>query len=130
MAPAWLKFLISALILASGCACAWRYLRSAEGGGQASPLRGHRPWRRVGAGICLVLAIMFVLGANLIDIPDRPRVYGAFWLVMLGLLLWLCGLALKDLHYTRRLLAEARARHAAAGASGTGPAPASTELKP
>jgi hypothetical protein len=110
MPPVWLKFLLSAFILLTGCACAWRYWRMPERCGGSSPLRGHRPWRRVGAGICLVLAIMFVAGANLVDIPDHPRMYGAFWIVMLLLLLWLCGLALKDIHYTRRLLHEWRDR--------------------
>lgn len=126
MPPVWLKFMLSAFILVTGCACAWRYWRMPECGSDSLPLRGHRPWRRVGAGICLVLAIMFVLGANLVDIPDRPRIYGAFWIVMLLLLLWLCGLAIKDLRYTRRLLLERRDRRRTTGRFGP-PHPSASE---
>jgi hypothetical protein len=67
-----------------------------------------RPWRRVGAAICLIVSIMFVLGVYLVDIPDHPRVYAAFWVVILLLLFWACGLAIKDAWHTRRLLARWR----------------------
>ena len=115
MAPPLLKFLLSACILATGLGCAWLYLRrpSRAGGAGHQALGGERPWRRVGAGICLVMAIMFVLGAHLVDIPARWRPYAVYWIVMLVLLLWLCALALKDLRYTRRVLAQRRANRAA-----------------
>lgn len=72
-------------------------------------IRGNRPWRRVGAAICLVLAIMFVLGVYLVDIPQRPWAYAAFWLVMVVLVIWLCILAAKDILYTRQVIAKWRA---------------------
>ena len=56
---------------------------------------------------------MFVLGAHLVDIPDRWRPYAVFWIVMLFLLLWLCALAVKDLRYTRQLLAQRQVDRAA-----------------
>ena len=67
-------------------------------------LGGSRPWRRLGAAICLVLAIMFVGGLYLMDARTSPRAFAAYWLVMLVLALWLCALAIKDVLYTRRML--------------------------
>ena len=49
---------------------------------------------------------MFVLGVYLVDVPDRPRAYAAYWIIMMGLVVWLCGLAVRDMLYTRRLLRE------------------------
>ena len=63
---------------------------------------GDRPWRRLGAAIAVVLAIMFVVGIYVVDIPDRPVPYAVFWLIMLGMIVWLCSLAVKDVLHTRR----------------------------
>lgn len=113
-----MKLLMSILILAGGVACAWFYLRkpaakpplrSVSEDSPVKMIRGNRPWRRVGAAICLVLAIMFVLGVYLVDIPQRPRAYAAFWLVMVVLVIWLCILAAKDILYTRQVIAKWRA---------------------
>ncbi len=68
-----------------------------------------KPWRPLGAAIGGLIAVMFVLGIYVVDIPDHPRTYAAYWAVMLLLQFWLCLLALKDVRYTRRQLAiEAR----------------------
>ena len=104
-----------AIVLVAGLMCAWFYgrtprmmrSRSKPESGNDSPRRvDDRPWRSVGAAICVVVAIMFVVGVAAVDIPQRPRAYAAYWLVILVLLLWLCCLAIKDVLYTRRLLAE------------------------
>ena len=73
-------------------------------------LDGFRPWRRLGAAICLVLAVMFVCGVYLMDVRTPPRVFAAYWLVMLVLVLWLCALAVKDVLHTRRMLLAWRGR--------------------
>jgi hypothetical protein len=101
---------MSILILAGGLACAWVYLRKppVPENPALRMLRGDRPWRRVGAAICLLLSVMFVLGVYLVDIPQRPRTYAAFWLVMMLLVVWLCMLAIKDMLYTRKMLAKWR----------------------
>ncbi|MEK6676154.1 MAG: hypothetical protein AABZ47_10930 [Planctomycetota bacterium] len=76
------------------------------------PLQGHRPWRTVGAAICVVLVVMFVAGERVFDVPTatlHPRAFILFWLVMLVLVVWLCLLAVQDILYTRRLVAQWRA---------------------
>lgn len=118
-----------AIVLIAGLLCAWFYGRTPRllrpqskpesvddslRRGDASPRRSDdslrrgndRPWRILGAGICVVVAVMFVVGVAAVDIPQRPRAYAAYWLVILFLLLWLCCLAIKDVLYTRRLLGE------------------------
>jgi hypothetical protein len=99
------KLLLCAVILAIAFFVAWRYLRPPAGGRARSrfdELLGERPWRRLGAGIAMVLALMFVAGVYVVDIPDRPRPYAIYWIIMLGLVVWLCALALKDALHTRR----------------------------
>lgn len=104
-----LKLVLSLLILAVGMGCAGHYFlgsarRSIDAG--IGAFDGDRPWRRVGAVLCLVIAVMFVVGAYLVDVPARPqaRAYAAYWLVLMVLVFWLCGLAIKDVRHTRRLV--------------------------
>ena len=102
-----LKFAVSIIVLLLGLGCGWYYLRGAHGrDATLGGLSGQRPWRKLGAGICVLVAVMFVLGVYLVDIPDHPRAYALYWAVILGLLLWLCVLAVKDVKYTWRLLRE------------------------
>ena len=105
-----LKLLFSLGILVAGAALAWFYVRkpSIPHDARARVLGGRRPWRRLGGAICLLLAVMFVLGVYVVDVPDNPRVYLAYWTVMMGLVLWLCVLATKDIFYTRRIIARRR----------------------
>ncbi len=100
------KLLMSVSVLLIGFACAWFYLRGpALGpGNAASPFVGYRPWRRVGAAICLLLSVMFVIGVYAVDIPARPAPYAIYWIVMLGLVVWLFALAVRDVMYTRELI--------------------------
>ncbi|MCC7291949.1 MAG: hypothetical protein IT449_07810 [Phycisphaerales bacterium] len=70
---------------------------------------GERPWRRLGAGICAVTSLMFLLGAALMKPRESPRAYLAFWAVLLGLVMWLIVLAFKDARHTlKRYLDERR----------------------
>ena len=82
---------------------------------RAEVLAGRRPWRRFGGAICFLLGVMFILGVYVVDIPDHPRVYLAYWTVMMGLVMWLCLLATRDIIFTRKLIARrlnGRAVHA------------------
>lgn len=119
-----LKLAVSIAVLLVGLGCAWFYLREARPrADHAGPLAGHRPWRKLGAAICLLVSVMFVLGVYLVDIPDHPRAYALFWTIILVLMLWLCALAFKDVKYTLRLL---RAHRHAASDRATDRAPAPT----
>lgn len=67
-----------------------------------------RPWRPLGAAICGLATVMFILGVCLLD-EKRGRVgFMLFWFVELALALWLCVLAYKDIRHTRRLAAAAK----------------------
>ena len=112
-----MKLLLTALIVVTGLAFGWVYLgrpwiARSRAGPTSTPSRvigGQRPWRRLGAAICFVVSIMFALGVLLVDIPDHPRSYAAYWAVIMLLVLWLCGLAIKDLRHTRDVVARWRA---------------------
>lgn len=102
----------SILILLGGVACAWLYLGkppvSPDDTSRFAALAADRPWRRLGAAICLLLSIMFVVGLYAVDVPANPKAYAAFWLIIMVLVLWLCVLAIKDVLHTRRILQEWR----------------------
>ncbi len=100
-----LKLAVSIIVLLMGLGCGWYYLRGAQTrDALLGPFAGQRPWRELGAAICVVVAVMFVLGVYLVDIPDHPRAYALYWTIILGLLLWLCALAVKDVKYTLHLI--------------------------
>lgn len=101
-----MQLFFSVAILTFGIGCAVVYFRkpSAQLRSHAPAFVGDRPWRRVGAGICAVLAVMFVIGVYVVDVPQRPAPYALYWLVMLGLVVWLFGLVVKDVAHTRRSL--------------------------
>jgi len=102
------KLLLCVAILVIGLVLVWRYVRrsasSEESRTRFEQLLGDRPWRRLGAAISAVLAVMFVAGVYVVDIPDRPVPYAAYWIVMMGLVVWLCTLAVKDALHTRRMV--------------------------
>ena len=105
------KLLTSIFLLATAATLAWVYLRKGHDVAPARyPLAGHRPWRKFGAAICLVISVLFVVGIYVVDIPDRPIPYAIYWLIMLGLVIWLTALALKDIMYTRELMHRWRAQ--------------------
>lgn len=105
-----LKAIFCLLLVTFGISCAILYLRP-------SPITvadskfgrfSDRPWRRVGAAICLLVSVMFVLGVYLVDIPEHPRIYATFWLLIMVLVLWASGLAVKDVWYTHRMVKSRR----------------------
>ncbi|MBU0718314.1 MAG: hypothetical protein KJ749_08705 [Planctomycetes bacterium] len=114
-----IKAVFSVLMIAFGIANAWFYLRKPPGrlGSVESPKQDERPWRRVGAAIGLVVAVMFVLGIYIVDIPDYPRAYAAYWAVIMGLVIWMCVLGIRDALHTRQAIKRWQAkRHQADGA--------------
>lgn len=115
------KLITSIAIVTVGLGLAMIYLRRNAGGAPSThPLAGHRPWRKLGAGICLLVSVMYVIGIYVVDIPDRPVPYAIYWLILLGLLFWLFFLAIRDMMYTRKLMKvwrqDVRERRLAAGA--------------
>ncbi len=58
--------------------------------------------------MCLLISVMFVLGIYAVDIPDRPVPYALYWIIMLGLVVWLFVLAVRDIMYTRELVRRRR----------------------
>jgi len=109
-----LKFLVSIALLSTAGVLAWVYLRGpTHVHPDAYPLRGHRPWRKMGAALCLLIAVMFVLGIYVVDIPDRPVPYAMYWIIMLGLVVWLFVLAVHDIMHTRKLVRQWRLRNEA-----------------
>jgi hypothetical protein len=106
-----LKLLMSIAVGLGGLGLAWVYWRKPRnlGDSRFEELLGDRPWRRLGAGICLVLAVMFVLGVWVVDIPDKPVPYAIYWIIMMGLTVWLCVLAVRDAFHTRRVYEKWRA---------------------
>jgi len=67
-----------------------------------------RPWRVVGATICLVLGLMFVIGVLLLDSRTAPGLYALYWSVMLVLVVWVALLAFKDVAFTLRFAKKRR----------------------
>ncbi len=108
-----MQHVLSIFILLAGAAFAWFYLRKPPAPQSDNPtiaaLLADRPWRRIGAAICLLLSVMFVVGLYAVDVPASPKAYAAFWLIIMVLVLWLCVLAIKDVLHTRRIVNEGRA---------------------
>jgi len=67
-----------------------------------------RPWRRLGAGISLVLAVMFTAGVYFLGDNRPPKVYAWYWSVIMVLVLWLFVLAVRDMSHTRAKILEKR----------------------
>jgi hypothetical protein len=98
------------------------YLPRSKHTARSRVIGGDRPWRRLGAVICLLLAVMFAAGVRWLNPAAGPYGYLAYWTVMLGLVVWLCALAIKDAMYTRALIAGRRG-----GTAGVNPAPRGDE---
>lgn len=119
------KLMLCVGIVAAAGLIAWRGL----GQRRAKPSKfelmlGERPWRRLGAGIAVVMAVMFVAGVYVVDIPDKPLPYAIYWIIMLALVVWMCLLAVQDALHTRRTLRRWRAeRNATPGGAERGSRP-------
>ena len=83
----WTKLLFSVFTLGLGVGVAIIYMRrpSTDQMAAGPPFGGKRPWRRLGAAICLLLSVVFVLGVYLLDEDTRPGVYMIYWLVIMVL---------------------------------------------
>lgn len=105
-----MKLFLAISTLAVGLVIAWCYLVDPALTAQpTSSMRDHelllnRPWRKLGAAIVLVVAVMFTLGLYVLDLKGGPVVFVAYWLTVLVLIVWLCILAIRDVLYTRRIV--------------------------
>ncbi len=101
-------WLFTTVLCAAGFLLSMGYLilsfRRGSDGAAASPLSSHRPWRRLGAAICALVSVMFYAGIHHLDPARFPRVFIFYWIIILLLVVWLCGLALVDMLYTRKLM--------------------------
>lgn len=106
-----LELVVSIVVLAGGVGMALLYLRGpkAQQAAGRTAIGGYRPWRRLGAAICLLISIMFVAGLYALNRDTPGKVFFAYWLILALLLMWLCALAVKDMAYTRKVLAAYRA---------------------
>ena len=66
--------------------------------GELGPIPVHRFTKRrlIMSGVLAAVAVMLFLGVCVIDFTRSPRAFTWFWLAVLGLLVWLLGLALFD----------------------------------
>jgi len=101
---------LGVLVIGLGVGATYLLLGSNRAAGASQSIFGDRPWRRLGAGIASVTAVMFAVGAYAVDIPDRPGPYAVYWIVLLGMVVWLSALAVKDVRHTRRIVREWRER--------------------
>lgn len=104
-----MELTISLIVVAFAVSIALLYLRQRPAKHVANRVGGDRPWRRLGAGICLLVGVMFAVGLARLNPHSGPRSFTWYWIVVLLLILWLCGLAIKDLLYTRTVLSRWRA---------------------
>jgi len=111
------KALWSALVGAAGLSCAavyfYRALRDASSkttrpGTLDGPDGARRRRRRriLGMAIVAAISLLVLVGGNLIDPVARPRTFLTCWLMVAGLLLWLCLVALADIRQTLRRRAD------------------------
>ena len=64
-------------------------------------IRAHR--RSFGMVIVVVVSTATFVGINFLDPLSGPRQFGYYWLIVLFMVMWLCGLALADIRQTLRV---------------------------
>ncbi len=82
----------------------WDRLDTPEG----VQIRAHR--RSFGMVIVVVVSMATFVGINSLDPISGPRQFGYYWLIVLFMVMWLCGLALADIHQTLLVRRRWRAR--------------------
>lgn len=84
--------------------------------------------RNFGMVIVVVVSTATFVGINALDPLSGPRQFGYYWLIVLFMVMWLCGLALADIRQTLRVHRQWRARHSGASFERylQAPAPCST----
>lgn len=105
-----MSLLLPVVVLGIACVVSIVYLGRSmpESGTSVHSIGGYRPWRRVGAGLCLLIAVMYVVCVNRLDADASPKTFALYWITILILLVWLCVLAFKDIRHTRKTLAQWR----------------------
>ncbi|MFQ5589846.1 MAG: hypothetical protein ACE5HE_01670 [Phycisphaerae bacterium] len=110
MSSSTLKLVYTLGVLVAGGILAYCYLRKPayRRDRRGDTVGGCRPWRQLGGAISLVLAVMFALGAYAVDVRNHPWASMVYWTAIMGMALWLCALAMKDIWYTREMVARRR----------------------
>ncbi len=116
------EFVFSAGILGLGLSIAAAYMLLRSSSATAEPgwwdrldtpegvrIRVHR--RSFGMVIVSVVSTATFVGINFLDPLSGPRQFGYYWLIVLLMVMWLCGLALADIRQTLRVHRRWRVRH-------------------
>ena len=122
MFPTTIEFVFSALILGLGLSIAGGYWLARRSSAAAQPGWWERldtpegvikRARRRSFGIVLVVVVSTAtfVGMNSLDPLSGPRQFGYYWLIVLLMVMWLCGLALADIRQTLRVHRRWRMRH-------------------
>lgn len=120
--PSVVKLLFCVTLLSVGVGLLWTTARPATAcKGPFARANADRPWRLVGAVVFLFVAVFFVIGMYVLDVKGRPVIYLSYWAIIMGLVIWLCRLALRDLRYTRELVRRWRTEHDPLGGEATRP---------
>ncbi len=120
-----IEFVVSALILVLGLSIAVAYVLVRRSWTAIEPgwwdrldtpegvrIRAHR--RSFGMVIVVVVSTATFVGINFLDPLSGPRQFGYYWLIVLLMVMWLCGLALADIRQTLRVHRRWRVRHSGA----------------
>lgn len=92
------------LLVAGGYVAARRIAerRSARGLYAPQTLTAWRRRRTTAAVLIAVISLAFFVGVNFLQPGSYPLVYVCYWAAVMGLLLWLCVLAVLDIGEARR----------------------------
>ena len=117
-----IEFVVSALILGLGLSIAVAYVLVRRSWTATEPAwwnrldtpegvrnRAHR--RSFGMVIVVVVSTATFVGINFLDPLSGPRQFGYYWLIVLLMVMWLCGLALADIRQTLRVHRRWRGRY-------------------
>jgi peptidoglycan/LPS O-acetylase OafA/YrhL len=64
-------------------------------------LSASRRRRSLAAGLVMAISMAFFVGVNFLDHHSDPRLFVYYWAVVMGLVCWLCLLALADIRHAR-----------------------------
>ena len=119
------EFVFSALILGLGLSIAVAYVLVRRSSAATEPgwwdrldtpegvrKRAHR--RSFGMVIVVVVSSATFVGIMALDPLSGPRQFGYYWLLVLLMVMWLCGLALADIRQTLRVHRRWRVRRSGA----------------
>ena len=120
-----IEFVFSAGILGLGLSVAAAYVLVRRSSAATEPswwdrldtpegvrIRAHR--RSFGMIMVVVVSTATFVGINALDPLSGPRQFGYYWLIVLLMVMWLCGLALADIRQTLRVHRRWRMRHSGA----------------